>query len=239
MVGSKESESLANQNLRFLIRDGIRRYFGIAELTFSPRCSYCNPIPRFEQSRLGDCVVNLRFEYVEETILADLLASLWALDHSFRLRAKGAGTRGHFGKRERGRALRWVSGHRAVYGGGARASIWTALKPGSSAKLGGSHVKPCDSICLVILGWALDLGRLPVDGSKRGGLQRDVSSEQGGLSPLYALDTFIQCCAQWRSAQSSPRLTLWGVQRKGFEMVGEIDPLDSPSCFFYPSLIYK
>lgn len=120
MVGSRESESLANQNLWFLIRDGIPRNFGIAGLTFSPRCSYCNHISRFEQFRLGDRVVDLRFEYIEEAILANLLASLWAFDHGFRLRAKGAGTRRHFEKRGRGRGLGW--GHRAVYGGGANAS---------------------------------------------------------------------------------------------------------------------
>lgn len=121
MVVSRESGS-SNQNLWFLIRDGIRRNVGITGLTFASRCPYCNPIPRFKQLRLGDRVVNLRFEYIEEAILANLLASLWALDHGFRLRAKSAGTRRHFEKRERGRSLGWESGHRAVYGGGANAS---------------------------------------------------------------------------------------------------------------------
>ena len=96
MAGSRESESLANHKVWFLIGDGIRRYFGIAELTFASRCSDCNPIPRFEQFCLGDCVVDLGFEYIEEAILANLLASLRALDHGFRLRAKGTGTRRHF-----------------------------------------------------------------------------------------------------------------------------------------------
>lgn len=48
--------------------------------TFTARGPYCNPIPWFEKLSLGDRVVDFRFEDVEETFFADLLAGFGTLE---------------------------------------------------------------------------------------------------------------------------------------------------------------
>ena len=53
----------------------------LGELTFASRCTYCNPIPRFEELGFHDGVVNLGFKDIEEAIPTNLLPSFRPLDH--------------------------------------------------------------------------------------------------------------------------------------------------------------
>ena len=47
--------------------------------TFASGCTNGDPIPRIEKIGLCDCVVNLGFKDVEETIPTDLLSGFWTL----------------------------------------------------------------------------------------------------------------------------------------------------------------
>jgi hypothetical protein len=51
--------------------------------TFAPRCSDCNAVSGLEKLSLGDGVVDLRFEDLEEAVLAYLLPGLLPPQYCF------------------------------------------------------------------------------------------------------------------------------------------------------------
>ena len=64
--------------------------------TFASGCTYCNPIPRFEEFGLDYRVVNLGFKDVEEAISTNLLTRFRSFKHGFRFLTQCAKFRRHY-----------------------------------------------------------------------------------------------------------------------------------------------